>query len=612
MKFVQVVFPERLPRSNGFFDYKIPSTHLHDIKEGMLVEVPFRKSLKTGVIFSISNTSVVPLKKMRSISRTFPTLQLITQHQLNISRWLQSATGSSLGTIFHVLLPDKPKKNSYPNVSSSKKKLQHPKKNVTAQGYVFHAIDDVLQFVKRQASERKVTIIIVPDLLTSELLSKILPNSLKYDSSLNSTKKFASWEKIFNGLAHVVIGTRNALLLPYKKINAIILYDESNTTHQRIDQHPDVDTRFLAEFVASEYEAELFNVGTSLSVDTYANLMRSPSSIHIVKRKVYPKIKLIDSSFFIQKKQSPILPSDLLDYLVKKSTSAFIFYNRKGFYRRIHCSECGWEPRCQNCNSAFISEKNLKGELECRVCKKKSIIPLACPQCANPHIHFSYPGIEEIYSRLLQYIPASDVSLLTKEKNKTDSLHRIVIGTLYAVPYIDWRKINSTIVLDTDISLDFPDFRSSEWLLHRLQQIYSSMHNNSTIFLITKHPEHPALKAFSDHIPHEWYIRELKERKKMNFPPFSSFIKLSRIDKNKESGNQIVRQTISNLSTFFSEQSVQGSAVQLEPIPERSQSGFHFSILIRIFPKNDTIISALYDLCSSEWSITPNPLDLFS
>ena len=240
-------------------------------------------------------------------------------------------------------------------------------------------------------------------------------------------------------------------------------------------------------------------------------------------------------------------------------------------------------------------------------------MPPTCPQCANTRIHFSYPGIEEIYRRLLEALPASDVSLLSKEKIHTRPLQRIVIGTLYALPYLDWKKIQSVIVLDTDISLDFPDFRSSEWLLSRLQSMYASLQNNkATFFIITKHPHHPTLQAFEKHIPQEWYADELKDRKKLNFPPFSVLIKLTHSDASKQTGKEKVKQTCNDLNVFFSKKKLSASIIPIDSIPERSQSGFHFSILIRLKQFNDEFLSELYDICGSEWNIKINPLDLFS
>jgi len=614
MKFAQVVFPKRLPRSNDFFDYGVPIEFEKKIKPGVTVNVPFRKSLKTGIVFSVSNYSSIATKKIRLITDIVPQMRLITDHQIQIARWLQKVTGSSLGTIVHTMLPNKPKKQSYTEYVYDTPDSLPTTSNRQEKGYIFHSVSDLNNFVYTHTPKNKTTLIIVPDLSSSQFFSKIPSTSsvLIYDSSLSSTKKFLTWKRVQAGEKHIIVGTRNALLLPFKKLDTIIIVDEANITHQRIDQHPDSDTRDLAKYISKEYQCNLFFTGTSLTVETYAYLTSISSKIIIKKRKSYPHIRLIDSSLFVQKKQSPILPSDLIDFLKKKGVHAFLLYNRKGFYRRIHCTECGWEPHCLSCQSAFISEKNDLGHVECRVCGTTSTIPPTCPQCANPKMYFAYPGIEEIHRRLLQFFPSSEVSLLTKEQNESTSLHRIVLGTLYALPYIDWQTINSTIVLDTDISLDFPDFRSSEWLLQRLQYIYALMQDESSFFIVTQHHEHHTLNAFTKHIPEEWYAHELAERKKMNFPPFTLFIKLTRIDTAKQTGNRIAQNAITQLREFFERQALKGSAISIDPIPARSQRGFHYSILVRV-PKNFQMpFEALYNLLGSQWNIKPNPLDLFS
>jgi len=613
MKFAQVVFPERLPRSSGFFDYQIPPDLEKKIHPGVLVIAPFRSSEKIGVVFCVQNKTTVPKEKLRHISEIITEQAVITSFQFTLIHWLRETSGSSYATILNVMVPQKPKRATY----IPKKISQHLDKKKPSLGFQGYVIDNKQQEqteIKKISNSKNVTVIIAPDiqrvLELKELLLDFHP--ITYTGDLNVSKKFATWQQVKQGQAKIIIGTRNALLLPFTEVQSIVVIDESDLTHQRTDQHPDIDTRTLALFVSELYKTKLIFIGSSLTVETFFQLRNFQSSIKRINRINKPSILIIDTNLFTQKKQSPILPDDLQSFLSDSNLHAFLLYNRKGYYRRIFCSECGWEPSCDVCGNAFISEKNVRGQLECRVCNTKKNIPITCPHCANPNIRFAYPGIEEMYRRLQSILPQNTVSLLTKDQQGNPNA-RITLGTVYALPYIHWNALQACVVLDTDISLNFPDFRSSEWFLHRLEKLYYLLPDSAKLFLLTKQPHHQTLQAFARHMPTTWYEKELRERKKLHYPPFAQFYKFNRQEKNLNVGERETATLLASIHSFLNQKDITGSVARLEPIPERSAKGFHFTLLLRIInPIQQTFLAKLYEISDSKWTIRQNPLDLFS
>jgi|GEM_PF-2698045 len=609
MKIAQIVFPERRPRTSDFFDYIIPDAYTQDVREGTTVVVPFRSTEKTGVIINIRASSAIEPKKLRPISEIQKNTPLITDTQLTLLNWIRDKTGSSYATVLHAMVPQKPKRATYHITPLT---LQPQKTKIKKTAIISESRRDENIEIQKLLSRKKIhALLIVPELSQISVYEKLLRdlNPLVYTGQLNLTRRFSAWQKTYNGEPHIVIGTRQALLLPFRSLDTVLLLDEPNSTHQRTDQHPDVDSRELAKKVAELHGAQIQYIGPSLTIESFREVL---GAIRRIPRSRKPKIHIIDSNIFTQKRQSPILPDDLIQFLKRAKKKSFLLYNRKGLYRKIYCADCGWEPTCTQCKNSFLSETSSPGILTCRVCRTKNSIPAACPHCGNPNITFAYPGIEQIFNRLQQAIPGKSVNLQTKEKTKNTNAH-ITLGTVYALPHLNWSKYGSCIILDADISLNFPDYRSSEWFLHRLEKIFYLLPDDADLFILTKQPHHPIFSSFSHHLPDEWYVQQLKERKELQYPPYALFIKLSRRDLNATHGEALIKELLDSLPNFLREKQLKGTAARLETIPRHSARGYHYSVLLRILPPYPTaLLLQLHEAYGDLWEVRDNPLDLLS
>jgi primosomal protein N' (replication factor Y) len=119
------------------------------------------------------------------------------------------------------------------------------------------------------------------------------------------------------------------------------------------------------------------------------------------------------------------------------------------------------------------------------------------------------------------------------EQGNTD----ILIGTQMVTKGLDIENIRLVGVLNADILLNFPDFRSHErtfQLLHQVSGRSGRFSRQGKVIIQTSHPEHPVFR-FVQEQDYQGLFNELTaERKQFRYPPWFRFIKI--ILKHKNAG----------------------------------------------------------------------------
>ncbi|MEX1061727.1 MAG: hypothetical protein WEC39_01280 [Patescibacteria group bacterium] len=86
-------------------------------------------------------------------------------------------------------------------------------------------------------------------------------------------------------------------------------------------------------------------------------------------------------------------------------------------------------------------------------------------------------------------------------------------------------ETNSIIWIDADTLLNLPDFRAHEKLVYTAAKLKNLAKKN--LFIQTQFPHHPLFTDLSQGKLANLYQRELEDRKKLNYPPFATLLKLS-------------------------------------------------------------------------------------
>ena len=82
-------------------------------------------------------------------------------------------------------------------------------------------------------------------------------------------------------------------------------------------------------------------------------------------------------------------------------------------------------------------------------------------------------------------------------------------------------------VLNADSIINFPDFRSAERAFNMLEQVWpvpDGAGHRGTVVVQTWRPGHPVLKFVENHDYQGYFAREIAEREKCFYPPFTRVI----------------------------------------------------------------------------------------
>ena len=79
-------------------------------------------------------------------------------------------------------------------------------------------------------------------------------------------------------------------------------------------------------------------------------------------------------------------------------------------------------------------------------------------------------------------------------------------------------------VLNTDLYLNFPDFRSAEKVYQEISSVIDKIKPDGEIFIQTRMPQNYLYKCLKNYDYNSFFREELQRRKSLNYPPYSKLL----------------------------------------------------------------------------------------
>ena len=159
-----------------------------------------------------------------------------------------------------------------------------------------------------------------------------------------------------------------------------------------------------------------------------------------------------------------------------------LFQNRRGFAPYIECRECGWTPRCPNCNVTLTLHK-VANRMVCHYCGHTESVPTQCPHgrvTALTPMGFGTGKVEEEIARIF---PQARVARLDRDSVTSERAFRqivetfaqgasdILTGPQMITKGFDFGVVVLVGVLISANMLNNPAFRSSDRAYQLLTQV---------------------------------------------------------------------------------------------------------------------------------------------
>ena len=406
-----------------------------------------------------------------------------------------------------------------------------------------------IHLIQKAIDEHKQVLYLLPEIALTvqitERLKAVFGNRLGiYHSKYSDAERVEIWQKQLSAQPYdVILGARSAVFLPFQRLGLVIIDEEHEQSFKQQDPAPRYHARSAAIVLAQMYAGAKTLLGTATpSMETYYNAQQGKYGLVELTRRYkdihMPAIEVVDVKDLYRRKMmtgpfSPRLLAAVREAL-KRGEQAILFQNRRGFAPMVECRQCGWVPKCPDCDVSLTYHKNLN-VLTCHYCGYTMRVPEECPCCESKDIRGRGYGTEKIEDEIRNILPEARIARMdldtTRTKNAYERLiydfstgkSNLLIGTQMISKGLDFDKVSVVGILNADSMLNYPDFRAYEQAFMMMSQVSGRAGRKGRqglVILQTKSPELPVIQQVVRNDYRGFYTNLLEERQDFHYPPF--------------------------------------------------------------------------------------------
>lgn len=580
-KFADIAIPVPLQDA---YTYAVPENMSADVCVGCLVRVGFGKT-KTyaGIVVRLHNAQPqgFEVKPIIEVVRSHP---IATATQMDFWRWISQYYICPFGEVFNAAVPAKLRTEK---TSSRKPKTDDGRQMnlMTAEGLdgacglsaaqsaaydsivAFFAEKDItllhgvtssgkteiyIHLIYKYAREGKQVLYLLPEIaLTTQItdrLSQAFGDSMGvYHSMFTDVQRSKVYMRQLSDNPYgLVVGVRSSVFLPFKNLGLVIVDEEHETSYKQQDPSPRYHARSAAIMLARQFGAKTLLGTATPSIETY-HLAKTGRYGYVALTERFggaslPNVEIVDTARLrfqhrMKGAFSPILIDAIGDALGKHQ-QVILFHNRRGYSNLLECKTCGWVPRCAHCDVTLTYHKS-QNVLTCHYCGKSYQLPEQCPACEDHEFVRKGSGTERVEDQITKYFPDARVLRMDTDTAHTRAAYEqiindfsshqydILVGTQMVTKGLDFGGVTVVGILDADVMLNQPDFRSFERTFHMLTQVAGRAgrkDGQGRVLLQTRSAESEIIRQVVSGDYSAMYDQQLAERRMFNYPPFNRII----------------------------------------------------------------------------------------
>uniref|UniRef100_A0A832DN55 Replication restart protein PriA n=1 Tax=Ignavibacterium album TaxID=591197 RepID=A0A832DN55_9BACT len=435
------------------------------------------------------------------------------------------------------------------------------------QTYLLHGVTGsgktqiYIELAKLALEQKKSVLILVPEIsLTPQITSRFYNNFGELVTVLHSRmsagERFDSWRRIHKGKSRIVVGARSALFAPLNNPGLIVVDEEHDASYKQQDMMPKYNARDSAVVLGSIHNCPVVLGSATPSIESRYNAEIGKYKLLTLPLRIddatLPKITLVNVNVERKKgRMDNIFSRTLLDKIedrLKKKEGVIILQNRRGFSTQIYCEDCGEIEMCSNCSVPMVFHIN-KNTIQCHYCGLEKPVPNACTNCGSINIKYFGTGTERVEDELQFYFPEARISRIdsdsiTKKAYLSNLLLSfgkgdidILVGTQMVSKGLDFSRVTLVGVISAETTLWLPDFRADERTFQLLTQVAGRAGRSKIageVIIQTQNEKHFALQKVLQNDYDGFYKREIADRERMGYPPFTRLALIETKDKSDE------------------------------------------------------------------------------
>ena len=368
-----------------------------------------------------------------------------------------------------------------------------------------------------------------------------------YHSKYSDAERVEIWKKQLSGEPYdVILGARSAALLPFNRLGLVIIDEEHETSFKQQDPAPRYHARSVAIMMAQRANAKVLLGTATPSAESFHNTTTGKYGLVTLSTRYkglqLPQIQVIDIKDLQRRKMmsGPFSPTLLaaIRKALKDKEQVILFQNRRGFAPMMTCQQCGWVPRCTNCDVSLTYHKSIR-QLTCHYCGCSYQLPEACPCCGSTDLKGRGYGTEKIEDRIMEEFPDARVARMDLDTTRTRTAYEriindfsagrtnVLIGTQMVSKGLDFDRVAVVGILDADSMLNIPDFRAYEHAYMMMAQVSGRAGrkgHRGLVLLQTKNPQLPVIGQIVNNNYAGFFVDMMEERRAFRYPPYYHII----------------------------------------------------------------------------------------
>ena len=480
-----------------------------------------------------------------------------------------------------------------------------------------------LTLIARALARGQTAIFLVPEIsLTPQMLSQLRARfgsaAAIMHSGLSAGERFDEWQRLREGSARIAIGARSAIFAPLQKVGIIVI-DEEHDGSYTSESSPRYNTFDVALLRAKYNDCKLVLGSATPAAETYKRALDGEFSLVRMNERInarpLPDVTIVDMRKEVRYGNvspfSSVLRERLADCL-SEGQQAILFLNRRGYSQTVTCRDCGYVAKCEDCDVSltYHSEEDC---LKCHYCGKKYKMLTACPECGGRHILYSGTGTQRVVRDLQQLFPQARILRMDNDttsgkeghfrilKQFSEQKADILVGTQMVAKGHDFPLVTLVGILDADMSLHFPDYRSNERTFQLVTQVAGRSgrgREKGDVILQTYDPENAILRYAAAYDYEGFYHHEINMRAALMFPPFAKIVRVMVTSTDEKLAIEELREVYEKLQELYNAHTEQFLFFNRMHAPIRRIQGKHrFQVLMRL--ASDEILQEVYDATTS-------------
>ncbi|OGN27757.1 MAG: primosomal protein N' [Candidatus Yanofskybacteria bacterium RIFCSPLOWO2_01_FULL_49_17] len=621
------VLPPQVPQILSYYgDLELP--------KGAVVQVPLHNRKVSAVVINSSaidkrrilvKKSAFQLNKITSI---LSAESQVGEYQFKLALWLANEYLSPLGLALKATLPPFFGKKKYAI------KIQSPnfKFSNTAgkPDIIICRSKDGLKHLPKSIGQM---LILVPETSYIPHFKKANPEASIIHSGIKNEEYHALWKQVQGGEMQMIIGTRQALFLPFNNLKNIIIIDPLHEFYKS-DYSPKYKAPALAEYAARLYGAKLTVISDFLGVESYIRVKKGELVVSDYQARpvqVLP-VEVIDLIAELKQGYVGALSVPLkrrLAEAVKAGKKILIFAARRGYAGIVVCKRCGFTSNCPRCNIPMRVHMAMDKILVCHHCSINQPYPQFCANCHSSEIKPTGPaGSQKIYEELQKMIEFGQLTKtpivildadVTQNQTEEDEIMEtvrnplaggqsvILIATTKVFSYIFDDSFDLVAIPQFDALSVSPDYQTDERLWYQLEKLADFQ------------PEKIITQSYDTaRVPHEvfahdyekLYTAEAEARQALAYPPFSKIIRLTYTHRKAQVAVNAGRQLIEKLKMAAAHLRIQQSVQISDSSPmflSKEKDFYTFSVIIKFLNSDSKLVRELVRYAPSNWLIDVDP-----